>query len=70
MSSEVDGTEAFRPIVLPSRLNGLRSPSMVMTDKIVAVRRERLRQVVGRLADEDAGRLDQALLLVLGLAPR
>jgi mRNA interferase MazF len=68
MSSEVDATEAFRPVVLPTRLNGLRSPTMVMTDKIVAVRRERLRRVIGRLADEDTGRLEQALLLILGLA--
>ncbi len=70
MSSETDATDAFRPVMQPSAENGLRTSSMVMTDKIIAVRRERLRQVIGRLAAADLEELDLALELVLGLAPR
>lgn len=66
-SSDIADTEAFRPVIMPSPLNGLRKPSMVMTDKIVAVRRERLRAVIGQLASEDTRKLEQALMLVLGL---
>lgn len=66
-SSDIAATEAFRPLIMPSSLNGLREPSMVMTDKIVAVRRERLRTMIGQLADEDTRKLEQALMLVPGL---
>jgi hypothetical protein len=36
--------------------------------RVIAVRRERLRSVVGRLSAEDRERLDDALLIVLGLS--
>jgi mRNA interferase MazF len=39
-----------------------------MTDKMLAQRRERVRQVIGAIDTETRGRLDVALLLVLGLA--
>lgn len=66
-SSDLDPTPAFRPVILPSPLNGLREPSMVMIDKIVAVRRERLRAVIGTLGTEDTRKVDHALFFVLGL---
>jgi mRNA interferase MazF len=65
--SDLDATPAFRPVILPSPLNGLREPSMVLIDKIVAVRRERLRAVIGTLGTEDARKVDHALFFVLGL---
>lgn len=67
ISSDIADTWAFRPVIMPSPLNGLREPSMVMIDKIVAVRRERLRAVIGELGSEDARKVDRALFLVLGL---
>jgi mRNA interferase MazF len=42
--------------------------SQIMTDKITALRRNRLREIVGRLEADQIDRLDRALLIVLGLA--
>jgi len=58
----------LRPIIEPSVGNGLRVRSQVMTDKLLAQRRGRLRRVIGAIDAPTRDRLDAALLLVLGLA--
>lgn len=65
-----DPTEAplFRIIVEPSERNGLDAPSRVMVDKIATVRKARLGRRIGRLDEEDAVRLNQAVLVFLGFA--
>jgi mRNA interferase MazF len=65
-----DPTEAplIRLRVEPNTLNGLREPSCLMVDKITTVPRSKLRERVGRLADEDLVRLDRAVVVFLGLA--
>jgi mRNA interferase MazF len=68
MSSEVGPTQRLRPIVEPGASNGLRLRSQIMTDKIVALRRDRIRRVLGRLDPNARDDLDRALLIVLGLA--
>lgn len=68
MSSDVSEFHLIRPVVEPSTTNGLRLRSQIMTDKINALRRERIRQVIGSLDDEAKEQLDSALLTVLGLA--
>jgi mRNA interferase MazF len=39
-----------------------------MTDKMIALRIDRIRQVIGRIDKETSEHLDRALLVVLGLA--
>ena len=56
----------LRPPVRPVPENGLREPSEVMVDKIMAVPRARLGKRVGALTTEEMSRVEQALLLVLG----
>jgi mRNA interferase MazF len=65
-----DPTEAplFRLPVAPDDRNGLRAPSRLMVDKITTVPKARLGARVGRLADEDMVRLNQAMLVFMGLA--
>lgn len=58
----------LRPIIEPARENGLRARSQIMTDKLFAQRRDRIRAVVGAVDRETTNRLDAALLIVLGLA--
>lgn len=67
VSSDIVGTPRLRPIVEPSSKNGLRVRSQIMTDKLIALRRHRIRQTIGALEKEVCDRLDQALLVVLGL---
>jgi mRNA interferase MazF len=68
MSSEVTELHRLRPVVEPTASNGLRLRSQIMTDKINALRRDRIRQVLGSLDIEASEQLDSALLVVLGLA--
>ncbi|MGH8249030.1 MAG: type II toxin-antitoxin system PemK/MazF family toxin [Gammaproteobacteria bacterium] len=65
-----DETDAplFRLPVEPNDRNGLRSPCRMMVDKITTVPKSKVGARVGRLDDEDILRLNQAVLVFLGLA--
>ncbi len=65
-----DETDAplFRLPVEPNERNGLRATSRLMVDKIVTVSKSKIGARVGRLDDEDIVRLNQAMLVFLGLA--
>jgi mRNA interferase MazF len=65
-----DPTEAplFRLAVEPNGRNGSRSPSRLMVDKITTVPKSRVGRRIGRLDDEDVVRLNQAVMVFLGLA--
>jgi len=58
----------FRLDVVPGPENGLRAPSQVMVDKIVAVRRDRCGPAIGRLTAGTFPVLNRLLALVTGLA--
>ena len=64
-----DDTDAplFRVLIAPTAENGLESPSRVMVDKILTVRKEEFGRRIGRLSQSDVARLNQALLVFLGL---
>src|SRR5712671_1530045 len=65
-----DETEAplFRLPVEPNERNGLRAVCRLMVDKITTVPKSKIGTRVGRLDDEDILRLNQAVLVFLGLA--
>ncbi len=65
-----DDTDAplFRLPVEPSEHNGLRVPCRLMVDKVTTVPKSKLGAHIGRLDDEDVLRLNQAVLVFLGLA--
>jgi mRNA interferase MazF len=65
-----DPTEAplFRVRVEPDEVNGLTSLSTLMVDKITTVPKDRIGRRVGQLRDEDLLRLNQAMVVFLGLA--
>jgi mRNA interferase MazF len=64
-----DETDApiFRIAVQPSEGNCLRSPSRLMADKITTVTKSKLGRRLGRLDEGDMRRLEQAILVFLGL---
>ena len=68
LTSDLVDAPDFRVTIEPKPENGLRSKSQVMADKPVTVRRERIRQTIGRLGSQDMARLGTALAFVLGLA--
>lgn len=65
-----DETDAplIRLVIAPNERNGLRSPCRLMVDKITTVPKAKLGACVGRLGNEDILRLNQAVLVFLGLA--
>ena len=65
-----DETDAplFRLLVEPDEHNGLRSPCRLMVDKITTIPKSKVGAFAGRLNDEDILRLNQAMLVFLGLA--
>jgi mRNA interferase MazF len=58
----------FRIPVDPNPANGLSARSFVMVDKITTIPRQKLANPIGRLSGKDITRLDQAIVLFLGLA--
>ena len=58
----------FRLAVAPNDRNGLRAPSRMMVDKISTVPKSKIGARIGSLDDEDILRLNQAVLMFLGLA--
>ena len=64
-----DETEAplFRLAVEPNDRNGLLATSRLMVDKITTVPKSKVGAQIGRLDNEDILRLNQAILVFLGL---
>ena len=58
----------IRPLVHPTRHNGLVAPSYIMIDKIVTVPRDRIDTRLGMLDDEDMFKVNRALIVFLGLS--
>jgi mRNA interferase MazF len=67
VSSDLQDRLPLRPVIEVAPGNGLRLRSQVMTDKLAALRRDRIRRVIGRIDAETSEKLDRALLVLLGL---
>ncbi|HEY8213936.1 MAG TPA: type II toxin-antitoxin system PemK/MazF family toxin [Methylocystis sp.] len=65
-----DETDAplFRLPVAPNERNGLRIACRLMADKITTVPKSKIGVHIGRLDEEDILRLNQAVIVFLGLA--
>ena len=65
-----DPTDApyLRVPVEPSETNGLKSTSRIMVDKITTMHRSKLGTRIGQLGENDMIRLNQAIIVFLGLA--
>ena len=65
-----DPTEAplLRLPVESTERNGLRSSSRLMVDKITTVPKSKVGERIGRLDEKDVIRLNQAMMVFLGLA--
>ena len=68
MTSHLVDAPLFRVTVYPSERNGLQVPTQIMADKIVAIRREKIRTHIGVLDEKTMLRVNRSLMLFLGLA--
>jgi mRNA interferase MazF len=62
------GGETVRLEVAPTMENGLISNSRLMVDKVTTIPRTKLGRRIGRLSDSDLARMNNAIVLFLGLA--
>ncbi len=58
----------YRLTIEPAEVNGLKAPSQVMIDKIVAIPREKCGKVIGRLNESERIALNHMLAVVIGIA--
>ncbi len=68
LTTDATNAPLFRLPVAPNERNGLHAPCRLMVDKITTVPRSKIGTRIGRLDDEDVLRLNQAVLVFLGLA--
>jgi mRNA interferase MazF len=68
MTSDILDAPLFRITVEPSGENGLQVPSQIMVDKIMAIRRNKIRTRIGSVHEEVLLRVNRSLMLFLGLA--
>ena len=68
VSSDVQERLPLQPIIEAEPSNALRLRSQIMTDKMIALRQDRVRRIIGHIDSETSEQLDRALLVVLGLA--
>lgn len=67
LTSELHNWPTFRVTVEPTAENGLKTPSQVMLDKAIAVPREKIGKVFGRLDSTAMQAVSRALMVFLGL---
>ena len=68
LASELVNAPLYRLTIEPSDANGLKTPSQVMIDKIVAIPREKCGRVIGRLNEGERIALNHMLAVVVGIA--
>ncbi|HYD69121.1 type II toxin-antitoxin system PemK/MazF family toxin [Azospirillum sp.] len=68
ITTDLRDLPGFRIRVPPSEENGLREVSEIMIDKPLTVPRANVQQRIGRIDAETLGKLNRALMIVLGLA--
>ena len=68
LTSDPTDLPLFRIPLLPQEDNGLRQESRIMADKITTVRKRKLGSRIGIVSPDDMRRLNQALVVFLGIA--
>ena len=68
LTSDPTDLPLFRSPLLPQDDNGLRQESRIMADKITTVRKTKLGSRIGIVSPDDMRRLNQALVVFLGIA--
>lgn len=67
LTSDLQDAPLFRIDISPSIQTGLAVPSQIMTDKIMALRRERISRIIGQLDEDSLLRLNRSLAFCIGL---
>jgi len=66
ITSHLIDTPLFRIPIRAGKMNGLKQDSQIMVDKITAVRRDRIRERIGRISPAALQQTEEALLRFIG----
>jgi len=58
----------FRLLLAPDKINGLKMPSQIMVDKVVSIKRDKIRDAIGKLTTDQMVKLDKAIVVWLDLS--
>lgn len=67
LTSDLSTVSSLRPELAPSVTNGLLLTSQIMLDKLTAIRKSRIRNVIGKADDDLMRRVSRELALLIGL---
>jgi mRNA interferase MazF len=68
LTSVLVAAPLYRLQIEPSKANGLKAPSQIMVDKIIAMPREKCGKVIGRIGEAELIALNHMLSVVIGIA--
>ncbi len=68
LTSAIVDAPFYRLPIEPDGANGLKAPSQVMVDKIIAMPREKCGSVIGRINESELIALNHMLSVVIGIA--
>lgn len=68
ITSTLVAAPLLRVTVQPNAENGLEKPSQVMVDKVMTVKRDRVRPVFGRIDADNLLQVERCLAVFLGIA--
>jgi mRNA interferase MazF len=66
-TSGLEYASPHRVVIEPALANGLKAASVLMTEKLQAIRRDRCKQWIGSLNSTEMARINAQLAFVLGL---
>ncbi|CCD30175.1 putative PemK-like protein [Candidatus Glomeribacter gigasporarum BEG34] len=68
LTSDLEDAPVFRVVIEPTGRNGISRLSQAMVDKIMPVRKERIREVIGELDRKTMIKIESAIILFYGIA--
>ena len=68
LTSTLVDAPLYRLLIEPSEMNGLKTPSQIMVDKIIAMPREKCGGIIGHLDDGALIALNHLLSVIIGIA--
>jgi mRNA interferase MazF len=68
VTGDIVDAPLFRITVEPDELNGLQKTSQIMVDKVMTVKRERVREPFGSASDDVMLAVNRSLIVFLGIA--
>lgn len=68
ITTDLIDTPLFRLLLIPTNLNGLKSNSHIMVDKISTIRSDKIQKKIGDLLPEEIAELDNAIKLWFNLS--